>query len=274
MEADDRSLWEGRARSFTSWLKAQARAARILDSTLWRYLKAGRVYQQWRLKRRSLQPLRDARTSTPETIELVDKISRCAPTSVTRQLIGRAANGRITNREARQIWRVYRTALGDRSQRGRGATEAPVVDDKLVAIGTMLRAIQDAGAAWIRKDVDPGCFELVTDVRLPAGRLPAIVILSSPDSGVQLHGILVALEAQDLLSATKQCSAMRTLVEHLWVAVPSKLTVLTIRRCHKDLGVLTVDGATVEARRRPTKNRTSGLFEKILLARMCGWEGA
>lgn len=122
---DQTDYWRNEAKSFTEWLKGHAESLGLKESTLWRYLTAGRYYIKLReaLTGRgvSCPPLGELPDKvSPENLELLSKLARVAPDNALQRLAEQVISGGITRAELRTVWQAYRPALGGRTARGLG----------------------------------------------------------------------------------------------------------------------------------------------------------
>lgn len=157
-QAERTGYWEGRAQSFSEWLTSTSSKIGMKDSSLWRYLTAGRYYQKLRetLQGRNIPcpPLEKLpETISPESLEILAKIERAAPKTLFEDVGERVLCGSVTRHELREIWKTYRPVLEGRTARGRGMT-APRInpgDERQLEMqkeATALTALMSAGPEW------------------------------------------------------------------------------------------------------------------------------
>ncbi len=131
-QVDVTGFWQGKAASFSEWLRTFAPSLGLREASLWRYLTAARYYQKLRLmlseRGVACPPLESLPANvSPENLELLAKLARVAPDDVLRTIATRVVSGSIKRAELRTTWQIYRPALGGRTARGtRGV--APTVD--------------------------------------------------------------------------------------------------------------------------------------------------
>ena len=95
MRVDRERLWEGHTGSFSAWIQGMARRADLQESVFWRSLKAGRLY----LELTGRDELDAEPGLSPESLELADKIQRCAPQPIASQVVTRTLNGELSRAE-------------------------------------------------------------------------------------------------------------------------------------------------------------------------------
>lgn len=100
---DQTDYWRNEAKSFTEWLKGHAESLGLKESTLWRYLTAGRYYIKLReaLTGRgvSCPPLGELPDKvSPENLELLSKLARVAPDNALQRLAEQVISGGGTPR--------------------------------------------------------------------------------------------------------------------------------------------------------------------------------
>ena len=127
IEVEAQALWQGAAASYTAWVQAVADKAGVHVSGLWRMLKAGQFYNQLRDEQLAATPAAEAALpelaklespASPESFELLEKISRAASPERTQELVNRTLAGETKREELRQAWLDYRPAISG-TARGR-----------------------------------------------------------------------------------------------------------------------------------------------------------
>lgn len=270
LEVQAGELWSGRSPSFTSWLRDQAERSGVGAKTLFRYLSAGRFYEKVR-KGRNAPPLgRGQENMSAMTLELAQRISAVAPKRVADRVIDGAMSGKLSQREARAIWRSYQPALKGGHRRGRGTTSLRP-DSALAERGTMLQTLRAAGASWVPDlsgAVDAVVYE---DVALPLaeGRsemIDAAILVEGPDRLPVVHAVHIWRDdAGDSPSTRRLARELLAATTPLWIAVaggqPGGLP--------SGAGVIEVHGTGVRVRRvAKTKGAGSRALERALLARL------
>jgi hypothetical protein len=286
MRVDRERLWEGHVPSFTAWIQGMARRADMQESVFWRSLKAGRIY----LELTGRDEL-DADTGlSPESLELADKIQRCAPKPIANQVIARTLDGELSRAELRNVWTTYKPAAGGTSARGR------LPDDP----GERREAIEARKAAWESQKRKPEnradvCrAELVAGFRTArwlepidqaraesstrglAGRFAAILAVrraAQQPERLELHGLWTCVSEPEL--ADYEFSAPAS-TDFVWLAVPSELTERALRKVPRLLGVLALTQSRSlrvvrEAQRRPLNARDRLDLLNALLQRAYLW---
>lgn len=106
-------------KSFTQWVRHIAAKARMHESNFWRYLKAGSFYLK--SKNTADTSVLHESTATPEALEFIEKISKNAPEKTVSELITKAENNSITQRELKELHERYKY---------RGGTSTPISDSE------------------------------------------------------------------------------------------------------------------------------------------------
>jgi len=99
------------------WLKSLACELNFGVSNLWRYRKAAKsAIQLWGKDYDIKTPTLIPEHMRPESIELVEKISRAAPSEVVSDVAMRLYNNQISRNELRRIWQSMRHVIKDNSR--------------------------------------------------------------------------------------------------------------------------------------------------------------
>ena len=111
LDVEAQELWEGTWPSYTAWVRSLAEKADVHESSLWRALKAGKFYlsvreEQGETDHVAQLPALDELESevSPESFELIEKISRAAAPATTLTLVEKTLAGETTRHELRQAW--------------------------------------------------------------------------------------------------------------------------------------------------------------------------
>lgn len=269
VEAGD--LWREHSASFTQWVKSLAIKIGAQESTLWRALKGGRIYQairSERLERRgagvelrsnddsneSLPELEQAEVS-PESLELLDKIRTVAAPAVVERLTDRLLRNDVQRRELRETWQNLRPAAGGKTRRGRGSTEITGAD-KLTADGIVaaLRQVSQSTTQAFRECLFPatnkhpfcsagdGQYELFGEFAVETGttkhmrRIDAFLVLETNE----YVGIEIKISEHDLLNDHKYTEYM-PYCHRFFLAVPPFLADVALNNAPEQIGVLTID---------------------------------
>jgi len=265
MRVDTEQLWEGHAQSFTAWVQGIARRADMQESVFWRYLKAGRIYQELT----GATELTDDVTVSAESLELADKIRRHAPKAVTSQVLERTLEGDLSRTQLREVWATYRPAAGGTTARGR-LPEDPDARVEAMAVRQ---------AAWEAQKRKPenraevrraeiilgfrsgsflGAFDQAhAEARMQLAKQMAAVLVvrrsaEQPDR-VELHGLWTCV-SQPELSDFEYQGAPGT--DYMWLGVPTELADDAAAKAPRMAGVLAFTRERAvrvvrEAQRRP-----------------------
>jgi hypothetical protein len=204
------------------------------ESTLWRYLGAGRYYRELAstlkakgLPAPSLKTV--SRTVSPESLEILAKISRAAPESVFLDIAVKLLNGSVTRAALRRTWSAYRPVLEGRTARGGGASP-PRADRKAsatnesVLMATVLAALS-GNIRLLADERDTGSSVFATEVAVEhaAARDGSVIFdavaasRSGSGNGLLLHGIEIVGVRE--ASIRRKLEKLAPLCDRLWVAV-------------------------------------------------------
>ena len=231
---ESNAAWEGEAESFTEWLRMMASESGTAESTLWRYLGAGRYYLKLAstlkakgLPTPSLKTV--SRTVSPESLEILSKISRAAPESVFLDIAVKLLDGSVTRAALRRTWSAYRPVLEGRTARGGGA-RTPRVNHgtpetkESVLMATVKAALAD-NIRLLADDGEPGPSVFSTEVAVEhADAREGSVIFdavaacrSGSGNGLLLHGIEIVGGHET--SIRRKLEKLAPFCDRLWVAV-------------------------------------------------------
>jgi len=117
-------LWEknhpslaGSRNGMSSWLEDLAEGLGLQISNFWRYRKAfeSAVIIWSTGENKVLKPLDIPEHVSAESIELLEKISRAAPSDLVNEVANRLYNNDVTRSELRNIWKNFRHAVEDKT---------------------------------------------------------------------------------------------------------------------------------------------------------------
>lgn len=267
--------------SMTSWLKEYAEETHRLPSTLWRLLGAGRYYRELQRKFEdhgiSLPDLTDpALAASPESLELLRKISRVAPKELPAvELL--VMKGEISRRDLREIWLTYRPVLQGRTSRGtpRLVPRYDRHNKKMYtarAKAEALSLLRKVGSGWLgeqrsyiykvlpTKDVPEfkGIEELLPD---------AFVLHGTSILGpLIIHTILVPTDQNQILELGEFLPPMP--MDGLWLAIPRALLPFVHSVDIKGIGILVLTEDNIEVIRRPTSQEGGTVAREEILKRL------
>lgn len=289
LEVEQRKLWQAAAGSFTGWLHGVAKRADLQPSTLWRAMKAGRIYLQL-TGEEDPQAIDDVGVAA-EALELADKISRHAPAKVQRKVIQRTLDGEETVASLRELWSTYRPAAGGVTARGRlpddeeerneavalrasrweAEKRRPEVKEALLA-GQIVAALGETD--WVGPH---DAAHVEAGVELNDGRLDAVVAVRRdvryPEQ-LELHVVEVKGSRKDLASPMR-CARRGALAHKVWLAVGQSEVEQARKVLSPHMGLLSLGGSRLKVLReaklqRPKAEATQKLMA-ALIARAYQW---
>ncbi len=193
--------------SFSVYLGEQAKTLNRRKSVLWRLVSAGLFYTKL-LKKMDpegniLPGLTDPRlAASPESLELLEKIGRVAPTEIMMNYEIRTVDGTISRRELRDVWESYRPVLGGRTKRGRGVLPPKIDHDSPEVQASLeesyvLTQILRSGSNWLSYPT----MDIYRAVHIsgsqslrtwyPATSDLVLLVAENATSYLQLHGVEV-----------------------------------------------------------------------------------
>ncbi len=124
IETEQNLSWQNTHKSYSSWLLDVSKELQISESNLWRYINAAKFIISHILKDADNPKILDQfigipHSISPENIELIEKISRSAPSQYTERLIKRLLKNNLRRDELRAIWNDFKGLLDGHDARGR-----------------------------------------------------------------------------------------------------------------------------------------------------------
>ena len=265
IDVETQALWQGAAASYTAWVQGVAVKAGVQASGLWRMLKAGQVYNRLRNEQLAAQPAAEAAmpelaklesSASPESLELLDKISRAASPERTQALFNRTLAGQTKREELRQTWLDYRPAVSGtargRRRAGLGQAFAGQVEALAALRADMVQAVRASRGGFIDGRTDSHQWRVQTDVILPAAsaqpmRFDAVCAeLAAPEQAKPgLHGLFIRAQRSDLPNA-RELLAAADYVDTLWLAAPAALSDAAPPLAPAGVGLLAFQQAAAE----------------------------
>jgi len=198
-------------------------------SGLWRMLKAGQFYNQLRDERLAATPAAEAAMpelaklespAGPESLELLEKISRAAPPERTRELVNKTLAGRTKREELRQAWLDYRPAISGnaRGRRRQGLSQAFAGQVEALAVlrAEIVQALRTSRGGFLDGRSTSHQWRVQTDVRLPAGMAQpmcfdavCIELATLAQAQPGLHGLAIRVQRSELPGAPKLLACRR-----------------------------------------------------------------
>jgi hypothetical protein len=278
--------WEGRAQSFSEWLESTAPKIGVKQSSLWRYLSAGRYYMALRpvLRGRNVPcpPLEKLpETVSPENLEILAKLERVVPKKLFEYLGERVLGGTVARHELREIWKTYRPVLAGRTARGRGTATPRVnpADTRQIAMqreATTLTELMSAGPEWTGIN-NPYFYYAISDVSIPkAGPEKRCfdmvgLVRETEDSPVMMIGVEVKTVIDSEVVLLLQSLAWYC--DRLWVAFVAKVKIPDVAYLPEFVGILRADAGKFKVERpaneaHPGLGMKTGEMAKELLMRV------
>jgi len=275
-QAERLGVWQGEARSFTEWMRRVALSLDLRESSVWRYLRATRIYQELRAdlatRGHSLPDLQSLpKRVSAENLELFSKLRRVAPQEKMDEIALRLIAGNIVRNELRTLWYDYRPAMAGRTAQGRGVG-SPVVDHaKPGTANSLLEAevfsiLRTGWQGWTH-GTPLNVNELFTHVALPLAAncidkfwtIDAVVVLRRAANGpIELHGIEVRtpriLSPRDFYLFDKS----KALFDYMWIASNRTDFVLNDTSEIEHVGLLLIESGQMIVARPATKRADSG----------------
>ena len=267
------NYWRTEAKSFTEWLKARSESMGLKESTLWRYLTAGRYYIKLReaLTGRSVScpPLGELSDKvSPENLELLSKLARVAPDDVLQRLAEQVISGGITRAELRTVWQAYRPALGGRTARGLGVPPPRVnlrnrEQFESLTEAMVLTSLASGNPSWSGIQ-NPDLYELFMHVSPETDGAASrryifdavAVIRDRKNDPLKIHGIEITGGFH--LDWYRKLEGMAPYFNFLWVAVPEQAAQLERLAVPDFVGILRVMSGHVIVERPPRPSELLG----------------
>lgn len=246
--------------SFSFFIAQLAKSREKTESTYWRLVKAGEVYSAIREK---LDPIGkelpdlagESVKATPESLEIVDKISRVAPADVLMATQDRAMKGTISRSELRDVWETYRPVLSGKTARGRQSI-APRFDatntvmQQALDKANRIAPVMQSEPGWLGVTQIPYSYR-VMHIPLGKDRLSALsavaMIAVSADDPIALHGLYVgdapppAISGQGNLGLEDSYFDYPSFgVDRIWYASTSALNEEEVGFIPQEFGVLQI----------------------------------
>ena len=295
LDCEANQLWAGAARSYTAWVRQVAERASVHESNLWRALKAGKFYNQVREQAQQAEQTHAAQQAqlgdaerelqagrrqpiavlpdvpaampalgdldgkaSPESLELIEKISRAAPPPKVAELVQRTLAGATTRQELRQTWRDYRPAVEGtargRAPKGQEKTPPTAADGGRLAVlaADILQALRADGGQFIDGRLSSKQWSVHTEVAVrgttrQARRIDAVCAemadAEQPRPG--LHGVEIKVSRSDL-AGDQKLTEYADFVDTLWLAAPAALAAEALALLPAWVGVLAFEAAAGE----------------------------
>ncbi|HEX7362143.1 MAG TPA: hypothetical protein VF283_16760 [Bryobacteraceae bacterium] len=270
--------------SFSSFINELSKDRAKTKSTFWRLVRAGEAYRDTRdlfgSNGTELPELIDpAILATPESIEIVEKIRRAAPTDTANEIAYRTMKGLISRSELRDLWEAYRPILKGENARGKRSKtprfnrhdpEMREAQDRANRIAPVILSKPD----WLGLKQFPYSYR-VTNIPVNGQSesiLNAVAALAeTAKSSIILHGFYagnfpypVPLQSKSDTTLMDVAHLSDLGVNFVWLActeIPKRSVTETLSN---DVGILTCDGRIqIERAAKPLKPAI-GAREKLL----------
>ena len=263
--------WRQEAGSFTEWLKQFALQLNKKEGSLWRYLTAGRYYNDLRRKlmMRDVEcprlPDLPDRVSA-ENLELLSKLERVAPPDVLCQLSERVVSGVASRSELRDAWVLFRPILDGHTARGNIRPPQYNPAD-LMQSETMFKVMVTRGLTENKNVLigDSGfdiyrvftSFEVIHHSPHSRYYFNALVVTALNKTGdIKFHGIeAISWDNTDNISKIYE---LMKFCDFMWIALPEKMfetwSESQLDEIHDAIGILTSDGHGMLRVKRPASS--------------------
>ena len=227
LECERGRLWKGEASSFSAWLKRFADQLGIQIANLWRYRRAAKaafVFWGEQGQRRIYKIMDIPEGISPESIEILEKISRAAPAYLVKSLAARLFDKEVPIRELRAIWKQFKPALqGDARGRGKVAPSLSRVEGK--RRGALFEKLAADALSQINP-IDLGSrgavsLRVVNDVVTDDKRCKSdlVLLVRNEDGGVDVHGVELLLHPTP--GKMDWLHHLRHYCDFVWVVLPN-----------------------------------------------------
>lgn len=274
---DSQDYWRNEAAdSYTEWLKCQAHKLATTPASLWRYLSAGRFYNKLltdhpSLAEKALEELGD--DLSPESLELLAKISRVAPDNIYRPLVVRLLTGEIKRSELRSTWSAFRPVLEGKTARGRGVA-APKVnsensrENERMALALVQNQLSGSDASWLQLG-KLHSFATFFDLSLShSSRFDTVIVAQDSEMRITMHGVEICCKDRGEPAFIHKIETLADKCDILWIALPFVPKETFLHKVPLHIGVIKVDTNGIETIRAPklTKrtNDTDALSRALL----------
>lgn len=230
LEYEREKLWKGEASSFSAWLKQFAGQLGVHISNLWRFRRAAKAaFMLWgEHGQRRINSLMDIPEGiSPESIEILEKISRAAPSYTVNELSTRLFEKTITMNALRVLWRKFRPALkGDARGRNKLAPRLSRGDARRRDELFQNLVIESLGSLNLKglgyeKNTSK---KLVADVKMSSdqGEVDVVMLVRLEGGEVDIHGIEVEKDIDSV--RPESLEKLKRYCDYVWVALDEEPT--------------------------------------------------
>ena len=271
---DRHDYWREDTGTFTTWLDNHAELFGLKRSMLWRYISAGRFYnEQLRKKFPSLahKPLEEVTNElSPENLELLAKIFRAAPENIFKPLAIKLLSGEAKRSDLRASWKAFKPILDGQTARGRGVAppKAPIDSNGLIGerltAAVMRNQLSNEDASWTQLK-NLSTYKVYTEIALSGShRFDLVVVTRGKTSALLMHGIEILpyrksvnhnLVSQ-LLSSVERCDLF-------WIALPTVPDASFTAKIPRSIGLLAVKSDGIQTIRIPQRESRATKTEEL-----------
>lgn len=268
---DKTGYWRQESRTFTLWIQVNEHLLGAKSSMLWRYLASGRFYQKLKTDFPLLagKPLSEVSEElSPENIELLAKISRCAPDDFFKPLATKLLLGEAKRSELRAVWMSFRPILGGRTARGQGVVAPQFTSGKSTASDQLLETaliknLLTKDSDWTKlKFIDH--YKVFFDISVLGSKFDVVAITRGRTSALMMHGIKVfhhrftinSHEFSELKAAVEKC-------DMLWIVFSTYPEESLMMRIPLSIGLLSVDAGKINTIRLPKRDKRPESTEEL-----------
>lgn len=260
LECEEQKLWKGQANSFSAWLKWFAGQLGVHIANLWRFRRAANAaFVFWggggQRRINSLMDIPDG--VSPESIEILEKISRAAPSYVVGKLASRLFEKQVTMKELRLLWNKFRPALeGDARGRNKLAPKLPRGDERRKNVLFHNLVVEPLeGMNLMDIGYEPGShIQVLSKVFEPecGSEIDVVFIVQSNNGLIDIHGVQIVTGRSDVRPA--QLNNITALCDFTWAALPFAPNPDEYNNFSENVGLMYVGDMRTDVLRMPTKS--------------------
>ncbi len=168
--------WRGESESFSKWIEDFGKTIGLGRATLWRYLSAGRKYENLKAAAEKIKPslhypqLQELHDYvSPENLELLEKLNRVMEPDDAYALMDKVIRGEVRRQALRDKWQAFRPALAGQTARGKHYSSVKVdrtneFQASKVREGEIYTAIKESAPKWL-DCLQPYFIKVLSNVR-------------------------------------------------------------------------------------------------------------
>jgi len=269
LEYERNSLWKGTSNSFSAWLKKFASELGIQIANLWRFRRAAKAaFVFWGDQgQRCVFKIMDIPEGiSPESIEILEKISRAAPAYLVKDLAARLWKKELPISELRMLWKKFRPALeGD--ARGRGKLTPALSRSDLRRRASLLEdlAVEALGRLEAKDISCSGCearIKVLRNLVVKDGyfEMDIAMIVGGEMDDVEIHGVEVL--SQVFPEKLQFLQNLKRYCDYVWVAFSDSPTAEMHSCLDADIGLIQIRELHADVIRKANRS-TSELGGKM-----------